>query len=130
MKKINVYVITFGDVTNDGHGETCSFCIKSQFSKSEIEKCLDEIYSKTGFNFEEFCCDFEDRSINDEQIEILKNNGIEIDYDECKENGISVENFQNILFGLLNKVKPGIAMEIIDDKNIFIEKTWGYGLFL
>lgn len=66
---------TLGDPSNDGHGMTSEFHIETSHSIKSIEMAYKRATEKLGWNYlETICSEYEDCTINSEQIEDIDKN--------------------------------------------------------
>ncbi|MBR2245633.1 MAG: hypothetical protein IJ880_01180 [Bacilli bacterium] len=87
MKELKYNICyNLGDVYGDGHGGYEIKHLVSNYPAGEIDKAYQNWVLKTGLDFTKDVCDeYEDHSITDEQLDILKKTGV-IDDEYIKEN--------------------------------------------
>lgn len=133
MEKIKLIV---GDWSDDGHGKTDIYLIKSNLSKKDIEEAFDQGVAKIGCDITDHCKGYTDSKIAREEYNKFVAQGFKRgDYiyeDEDDESGpfyVSSETYRDLY---LFTVKCGndnfIFKHVFEDRKNDI-KIGGYGLF-
>jgi len=128
MEKTTI-LINYGDNSCDGHNQTSNFAIFSNGNKKQIEKAINGIKEKTGFDINDFCNGYKQNFITSEHYKILEKNQINF---KCKDDtSVEHEEFIKILIALINKTNPKLEIELNEtfDDEFNIYCNIGYGLF-
>lgn len=127
---------TLGDVYDDGHGNTKTIYMKSNYSANEIDNLIRKFCKETGCDINEWCDGYDDGYISNEEFEkLIKNNVInpnKWNYEE--EYGIlinDVDEFVYLLGICITHVAPDFRWEYeeLDYSTILALNGIGYGLF-
>jgi len=129
----NVIVLVLGDWSHDGHSKSSIITIRSNLTKSEIEKAYEAGSKEVGFSFTADVCSSDNNLITQEQIELLENADIDtsdILPPQAWTEGSSVDEecFFDIYMEIVELGNPELEWERIyhEENHIRID---GYGLF-
>lgn len=119
--------LTYGDPSADGHGisETCYYL--SSHSASQILSAVASIERQHSFSFDDFCCDYQDPHLTDEQCDLLLSIGI-LPGTYCDHDSDNyVEDFTGLYLAIARLALPDLVATstCLDFDNIDIG---GYGM--
>lgn len=125
MEVVNIIV---GDWSDDGHGKTETFAIKSNITRDEIDKAYTQAiktYPKLNA-FDSICEDYEDNSIPEDLLDELKLLGYQPPKWMEKEFRVSREEFVDIYLFIVKLGNPAFEYSHVNHNELTIG---GYGLF-
>lgn len=122
-KKRFKFQIPVGDWSDDGHGK-CDYCTASSFKTFEdvcraYEKAKEK-FKDDDFSPESFCNEFEDSSIPDEFIGLMKQNGFDVDPDD-----FGPEDMARFVVWFLNQGDPELQVKL-ENKAVPCLNNWQY----
>ncbi len=121
--------IMTGDWSDDGHGQTDTTIIKTNFEKDQIDEAYKQGVLIVGVDLKRnIACEYEDDLINKEDIAKLKLHGIEIDFEAYDDVGMRMDtdDFTEIFLKVCQLGNPQFRYEIVFVPQVHIG---GYGLF-
>jgi len=144
----NTISLVLGDPSDDGHGKTDTFVIKSNLDQKDIEAAYKKGSEKLGFNLiNEVCEEYEDSLLPKDKIDILVKNGFTIDNlmsssdydredaeeafedDESSGFNINSEYFANTYLFIVKLGNKDFQYEMLKGKLNPTIDIGGYGLF-
>jgi hypothetical protein len=130
--------ICIGDECNDGHGRHEDFELEVNKTPDEMEKAYLASKAKYELNFEEICSGYEDTSISEDQLRIMKEAGLSTDDyiaygDYSKKYHVDGKDaFIKLLMEFIGKSLDGFEWEIIPPNRLLTFgscRSFGYGFF-
>lgn len=137
----NIFVLSLGDWSGDGHGRHEDMRIKSNYSVEEVREMYFNAVEKSGVNFcEEFCAEYEECTIPENKAQMLPFS-IE-NYSELYKESyyMDTDSLTKLFLDWIKYYNPEFEYEIIppepmlhfygfDEKHRYIPSL-GYGLFM
>ena len=132
---MNTITLRLGDWSNDGHGRTEIFCIKSSLTVAQLEIAFAKGSKKVGFNLTDHCADYEGCVFPVENYEKLLTMGLDdelkdsdlLDEDDEPELHLGCEDYTRFHMFICQLGDPNLVYEWVSDENVI--NIGGYGLF-
>ena len=125
--------LTLGDWSDDGHGKTEVFVIKSNLTSTEIDDAYERGTKILGFDLsKDAAAEYEDSTISDTNVQILAANGFDITLMLKTTEGNYYLDYETFLDVWLHAVYLGnkdFLWEVMDRKQMQNLNIGGYGLF-
>lgn len=122
----NIIRFRIGDWADDGHGKYDEHYIISNKTKYELEEAYAAHPDKLGFDLQDICEAYQDRSINEDTRSIIRSAGLDFDYDD-KYDCISRKSYFDLEMNILKKMLPDFEYKPLDYETF--GPSPGYGLF-
>jgi hypothetical protein len=136
--------IVIGDWSHDGHNQEEYFTFKCSHDEQEIKKAYKEAVKKCrvalhddhgrGKGITPVCCNYEERTIREPEVERLKELGVNLDFakgmDDNGDLSCGPEDIARIFFEMVKTQIEGFTYELIPEKktiNGFWSKDFNYG---
>lgn len=122
--------VVLGDWSDDGHGKTETYVIKTNLSGKELEKAFKAGVKKSGFDITEHCGDNEDYAIPDDLYDYFEKAGVVFDsiQDEPGNHFCCTDDFFHVYMKTCEIGNDTLKWSV--EKNYDNEiRIGGYGLF-
>jgi len=90
MAELNHMIeIEVGDYSKDGHNQSDTMYINSNYSGQEVDAAFDRLRTATGIDFQHICEEYEDNEVKEEDLEKFVKHGLltQEEIDKDKEDG-------------------------------------------
>lgn len=125
--------LTLGDWSDDGHGKTEVFVIKSNLTSAEINDAYTFGTKILGFDLsEDVASDYEDSTISDENVQILAANGFDMTMCSKSKKGnyhLDGETFRDVWLHIAYLGNKDFLWEAMGREQLPNLNIGGYGLF-
>lgn len=121
--------MSIGDWSGDGHGKYKDFMIVSNEPIDTVREAHRRMEDVLGFSIEDFCCDYEDSTIDKKTTKTIMDLGFDF---EDIDDGVAYmypKEMARLWAFLLQKVNPKLELEMVDDNISRLCEGVGYGLF-
>jgi hypothetical protein len=130
---MNNITVVIGDWSNDGHGQTETYHLQSNYSIDKIKTLIKEFQSKFGFDpTDKYCCNYQESylTLNDieELIPILGKDYFKYYNKIYDVYHLDTLTYTALVFDLLKTIDFEFEYEIIKDRTNRLT-IGGYGLF-
>ena len=133
------FLFTIGDWSDDGHEKKQTFILSSNTSMDDLVEIHGRIAKEFDIHLEDWCSDYDDYLLTEEQWKQLESLGFPFDVDLFDDDGNGVEyilqwmpdEFLRIWIFLMKKVCPDLVIEIVEYPELsrLLPYSFGYGLF-
>jgi hypothetical protein len=123
---MHVFTLVVGDWSHDGHNLTDNFEVECSHSLEDTKAAFEKGTKVLGFNIMEQCEEYEDDTLNKEQLAALVEHGFEFDAEEAEE-GLHPELFAEIVMFTATLGEPKLYWKFTKGKSNWC--VGGYGLY-
>ena len=108
--------ICIGDWSQDGHGQSMTYLVKSNKPVEDVREAHFRINAKTGIDIETICSNYMDNTVNEYDFKKLKELGFEfLDLTGLGEDVVIPSDMFRLWLFLLQKADPELKLEPQDD---------------
>lgn len=127
MKK-NTITLTVGDWSDDGHGKTDTFLIKTKHNTKELNDAFKEGTRKIGFDLLKECDEYEKNELSEKAESCLKKAGY-YGNNAPEEGGAYPEEYIEIYLFICKLGDPDFKYKLIKPEEGNYVNIGGYGLY-
>ena len=121
---------TVGDWSNDGHGQTDVFFLKSSETAQDLNAAFKAGVKVIGHDVTSMCDGYEDNTIPEEVAQAFIDVGVEFDEPYEGEVWVGPENIMDMVIATIKAGNPNITLEIVNCEDLaHTIGSVGYGCY-